>query len=179
VLAANVALGRWERRIAQQFAEDLILTGFSGDGQRTPIGRAVAHRIARLEGARHRRQLATDLRWRVRLAEGYANSFLWPGLVRAHMYPPLSLVQRRVMCEEAALMAAIADHVQHHPGDPRALVNLHRLLSQPPAPDAGRDPRLAAEELRRQLHALSAMLPEHLDPAHEAAYVHRPLSRRR
>jgi hypothetical protein len=139
---------------ATGFADELILQGHSGEGQRTPIDRALCARIAAIESAQSRHRLAEDLRWRLRLAAGTTRPS--PGYIRACAFPPLGSVGRRVFLEEEAMLTQIVDRIEQSPVDPRALVILWRVVTRPPELESTWEGRTAseqatAEELRASL----------------------------
>jgi hypothetical protein len=138
-------------------SDDLILAGFFGDARRTPIERAVSHRLSSIEKPRVRRRLADALRWRLRLADGTAR--LSPGYIRASAFPPLSRSQRRAILDERPLVTEMADRVQQRPVDPRALVILWGFVTLPPHLDPQGDQR-TYEELRGRLQKASALIME-------------------
>jgi hypothetical protein len=145
---------RHQRDGAIECADDLILSGYLGQGGSTPIDRAVSSRVERIESQRARRRLAEDLRWRVRLAEGACRPS--PGLIRASAYPPLGR-HRGVYLNQAPLILGLAADIEVHPVDPRALVILQRIVCLPPA-EHDRDARAREEELRVDLHAATTLL---------------------
>jgi hypothetical protein len=138
-------------------ADELILAGFCGDARRTPIERAVLHRLCWIEKPRERRRLADALRWRLRLADGATRPS--PGYVRACAFPPLSPSQRRALLDERPLVAEMADRIQQAPVDPRALVILWGFVTLPPQLDPQADQR-RYEELRGRLRKASALIRE-------------------
>jgi hypothetical protein len=159
VAAVELGLARRARRLADELADALILSSFFGDRRRTPIERAVAGRVGRIERPRARHGLARDLRWRVDLARAPAPPR--PPMARAGT--PLSgAVPRAVLREEASLILAIADEIERRPVDPRALVRLRRVAAVPPtAPlEPAGDP--VGEELRGQLRAAEAIIARDL-----------------
>jgi len=124
---------RWKQRDdATSVADDLILLGYAGERRRTPVDCALADRIAAIETPRARHRLATDLRWRLRLAAGTARPS--PGYARACAFPPLGTVGRRVFSEEQFRIARAADRIDEARVDPRALVMLWRIVTTPPVP---------------------------------------------
>ncbi len=133
ILAVELALAWSEREETNHYADELILAGFADTTVCTPIGRAVARRMARLQSPRSRRRLAEALRWRVRLAEGWTRPSR--GYVRASACPPLTAVQRNVFREDRDVVLAIAARIECAPADPRALITVERLITLPPECD--------------------------------------------
>jgi hypothetical protein len=136
-------------------ADDVILSGFLTEAGDTPVQRAIAHRLVSIERARARRRLASDLRWRLMLADGTARPS--PGYIRASVAPPLGPLERRVLLEERRLVLAMTNRLERAPVHPQALVILWRVVTAPPRLDVEGD-RLAGEELRRRLYAASALM---------------------
>jgi hypothetical protein len=151
ILLIELTIAWSERGEADHYADDLILAGFSEPARRTPIGCAVARRLARLQSPRARRRLAEGLRWRVRLANGWTRPS--PGYVRASAYPPLRPAQRQVFQEDSELIALIATRIQREAGDPRALIILERIITLPPNCDPHHRATIEADEVRQQLHS--------------------------
>jgi hypothetical protein len=152
ILLVELGLAFWEQDEADRYADDLILAGFAGTTRSTPIGCAVARRLARLESSRARHRLAEDLRWRVRLANGWTRPS--PGYMRASVLPPLSEAQRTVFREDSGVIAAIAARIEDEPADPRALVSLQRLITFPPGSEPVHRTSDQADELRDQLDTI-------------------------
>jgi hypothetical protein len=155
VLVVDFWIGRVERVRATTYADELILSGFTSQSVRTPIERAVSHRMVWVAKPRARRRLARDLRWRLRLADGSLNGS--PGYVRASVLPPLVAYEQQALLAEYQRVWKMADQIDRSPVDPRALVLLWSVVTTPPSLDrsGGRD---AGEELRRRLQAASAIL---------------------
>lgn len=145
-----------EREEADHYADELILAGFGETAPETPIGRAIAERLARLESRRARGALAEGLRWRVRLANGWTRPS--PGYVRASALPPLTPAQRLVFREDRELIASIASRIEREPADPRALILAQRLITLPP--ELGRVHRVSREvdDVRGQFERVRIMI---------------------
>lgn len=155
VLVVDFWIGWVERIHATAYADELILSGFTCPAARTPIERAVSHRMVWVERPRSRHRLARDLRWRLRLADGSLSGS--PGYLRASVLPPLVAYERQALLAEYVPVREMADRIDRAPADPRALVLLWSVVSAPPSLDrsAGRE---AGEELRRRLQAAAAIL---------------------
>jgi len=155
VLGAVVLVGWLRHEEAITCADDVILSGFLTTAQDTPVQRAVSHRLATIEKPRSRRRLASDLRWRLRLADGTARPS--PGYMRASVLPPLGPSERHVFLDERQLVLAMTERLERAPAHPQALVILSRVVTAPPRLDCEGD-RRAGEELRRRLRAASALM---------------------
>jgi len=156
VLVVDLWIGWVERVHATEYADELIVSGFTCGSVRTPIERAVSHRMVSVAKPRARHRLARDLRWRLRLADGTLGSS--PGYVRASVLPPLVWYEREVLLAEYRRVWQMADRIDRAPAvDPRALVLLWSVVSAPPSLDraVGRE---AGDELRRRLQAAAAIL---------------------
>ena len=155
VLGVVLMVGWSRHEEATMCTDDVILSGFLTLAHDTPVQRAVSHRLVSIEKPRSRRRLASDLRWRLELAAGTARPS--PGYVRASVLPPLCPSERRVFLDERPLLVAMINRLEHAPVHPQALVILWRVVTTPPRLDAEGE-RLAGEELRRRLHAASALI---------------------
>lgn len=155
VLVVDLWIGWVERTHATEYADELILSGFTCRTARTPIERAVEHRMVWVAKPRARHRLARDLRWRLRLADGTLGNS--PGYVRASVLPPLVWYEREVLMAEYRRLWEMADQIDRTPVDPRALVLLWSVVSTPPSLDRS-DGREAGDELRRRLQAAAAIL---------------------
>jgi hypothetical protein len=155
VLVVHLWIGWVERVHTIAYADELILSGFTSASARTPIERAVSHRMLWVGKPRARHRLARNLRWRLRLADGTLGSS--PGYVRASVLPPLVWYEREVLLAEYRHVREMADQIDQTPVDPRALVLLWSVVSAPPSLDhsVGRE---AGDELRRRLRAAAAIL---------------------
>jgi hypothetical protein len=178
-LAVEFAFGWATHEEAIMCADELILAGFRGDAQRTPIEQTVWHRLCAIEKPRSRRRLANALRWRLRLADGTIRPS--PGYLRACAFPPLSRSQRRALLDERRRVLKMADRVEQAPVDPRALVILWGFVTTPPQLDPTGD-RQVYDELRRRLQTASTLIKDDPGPATEpterrtASRQRRPLS---
>jgi hypothetical protein len=155
VLAVVLMVGWSKREEATERTDDLILSGFSTEADVTPIQRAVSHRLLAIETPRSRRRLATDLRWRVKLADGTARPSA--GYMRASVLPPLCPSERRVLLEEKPLLIAMINRLEEAPVEPQALVILWRVVTTPPRLDREGD-RSAGEALQRRLYSASKLI---------------------
>lgn len=155
-LVVVLAFGWSARCRASACADEIILSGFTGDSGRTPIERAVAGRTRWLERRRTRRRLADHLRWRLRLAEGSLG--LSPGYVRASVHPPLATYERQALLANYTLVREVADRLERGPADPRALVLLWSVVATPPSLDRSAVGRAAGEELAHRLRAARAIM---------------------
>ena len=149
VLLVDLGLGAVEHARATAHADELILAGFTRLSGRTPIGRAVAHRLCWVQRPRARHRLANDLRRRLRLADGSLHPSR--GYMRATVLRPLAACERRALLDEYPLVSSLADRVERAPVDPRALVLLWSVVSAPPFCSATSECE-AGDELRRRLH---------------------------
>lgn len=155
VLGVVLLVGWLRHEDAITCVDDVILSGFLTTAHDTPVQRAVAHRLVSIEKPRSRRRLASDLRWRLKLADGTAHPS--PGYVRASVLPPLGPAERRVLVDERRLVLELADRLERAPAHPQAVVILWRVVTTPPRLDADGD-RFAGEELRRRLSAASRLM---------------------
>lgn len=155
-LAVELVFAWAEREEADHYADELILAGFCETTRQTPIGRAIARRLARLETPRARAALAQGLRWRIRLANGWTRPS--PGYVRATSYPPLTPAQRLVFREDSELIAAIATRIEQEPADPRALIIAQRLITLPQTRDPTRRVSREADDVRTQLETVRILI---------------------
>jgi hypothetical protein len=159
VLGVVLMLGWSKHDEAVTCVDDVILSGrfavTTAGG--TPVQRAVSHRVASIETPRSRRRLASDLRWRLKLADGTARPS--PGYMRASAFPPLGPSERRILLEERALVLSMIGRLERAPVNPQALVILWRVVTTPPRLD-GDGGRVAGEELRRRLHAASVLVAD-------------------
>ncbi len=155
VLIVDLAMSRVERARTTTYADELILSGFTYRSARTPVERAVSHRLVWVAKPRARHRLARNLRWRLRFVDGSLAPS--PGYLRASVLPPLVAYERQALMAEYGRVRAMADRIDRAPVDPRALVLLWSVVSAPPSLDqsVGRE---AGEELRRRLRAAAAIL---------------------
>ena len=166
-LGVVLMLGWLRHEDALACTDDVILSGFLAVAEDTPVQRAVSHRLAWIEKPRSRRRLASDLRWRLKLADGSARPS--PGYMRASVLPPLGPAERRVYLDERPLVLSLTNRLERAPVHPQALVILWRVVTAPPRLDVEGD-RLAGEELRRRLHAASALMAgDDSDGGHQTA----------
>jgi hypothetical protein len=156
VVLGVVALVGWlQHEEAIRCTDDVILSGFLTTARDTPVQRAVSSRLAMIETPRARRRLASDLRWRLKLADGTAKPS--PGYMRASALPPLGPSERRVFLDERRLVLAMTKCLECAPVHPQVLVILWRVVTAPSGFDCDSD-RRAGEELRRRLRAASALM---------------------
>ena len=157
VFALELGVAWYERIQAERLADELILSGFGDLHTDTRIGRSVSTRVSRLQSQRARRRLAADLRWRVRLANGWTRPSA--GYLRAAAFPPLDPAQRDVVRESGATLLGIAARVEGAATvDPRALVALHRFISPPTLPAESPGDGDRATVLREQLEVVRRLI---------------------
>ena len=121
----------------------------------SPIAHSVAHRMGSIETPRARRRLASDLRWRIRLADGTTRPS--PGYIRASVLPPLGRSERRILVEDRFTLMAMIERLEEGPVDPQGLIILRRIVTTPPSLGVEADMK-AGEELHRQLQAASVLI---------------------
>ena len=99
VLGVVLMVGWSRHEEATMCTDDVILSGFLTMARDTPVQRAVSHRLISIEKPRSRRRLASDLRWRLKLADGTERPS--PGYMRASVLPPLCPSERRTLLGRA------------------------------------------------------------------------------
>ncbi len=173
VLLVDLGLGGFEHARATAHADELILAGFTRLSGRTPIERAVAHRLCWVQRPRSRHRLANDLRRRLRLADGSLHPSR--GYMRATVLRPLAAYERRALLDEYPLVSCLADRVERAPVDPRALVLLWSVVSATSSYSAT-SAREAGEELGRRLHGACVLIErvEHRETAAATASAPMP-----
>ncbi|MGH3430501.1 MAG: hypothetical protein ACRDQZ_23530 [Mycobacteriales bacterium] len=154
-LVVELVFGWATHEEAVMCADELILAGFCGGTQRTPIELTVWHRLCAIEKSRSRRRLANAQRWRLRLADGTTR--LSPGHLRACAFPPLTPSQRRALLDEQRSVIEMTDRVEQAPVDPRALVILWGFVTDPPPLHPTGD-RQVYDELRRRLQTAWSLI---------------------
>jgi hypothetical protein len=109
------------------------------------VSRAVAERVARLESDRKRRSLADALRAHVELDRSPA-----PPVPRCPAVPML-----RGLGEHSEVVEQIATEFERGTCDPRAIIQVERLLTLPPVIPPNDDDRA---ELARRLRGIVRLL---------------------
>jgi hypothetical protein len=135
----------YERDRGDRSADALIESGFRYEWRADAVSRAVAERVARLESERKRRGLADALRAHVELDRSPA-----PPVPRCPAVPLL-----RGLGEHSEVVEQIATEFERGTCDPRAIIEVERLLTLPPAIPPGDDDRA---ELARRLRRIVRLL---------------------
>jgi hypothetical protein len=143
-VAVSVAVV-YERDRGDGEADALIEDGFLHEGRDDAVSRAVADRVARLESDRKRRSLAGALRAHVELDRSPP-----PPAPRGQATPVL-----RGLGEHSAVVERIASEFERGTCDPRAIIQVERLLTMPPATPPSDDDRA---ELARRLRRIARLL---------------------
>lgn len=136
----------YERDRGDRSADALIESGFRHEDRSDAVSRAVAERIAGLESDRKRRSLADALRAHVELDREV------PRLVvaRATTAPVL-----RGLADHSEVVERIACEFERGACDPRAIIQVERLLTMPPAVPPDDEQRA---ELGRTLRGIARLL---------------------
>ena len=145
VVVASVARA-YERDRGDRSADALIEEGFRYERRSDAVSRAVAERVNRLESDRKRRSLAEALRAQVEL-DRTARS---PAALRYATVPVL-----RGMREHSDVVERIATSFERGACDPRAIIQVERLLTMPPVIPSAEDGRV---ELGRRLRGIARLL---------------------
>jgi len=146
IVAVSVAW-IYERDRGDRSADVLIEEGFRYERRSDEVSRAVAERVARLESARKRRSLAEALRAHVELDRTPRS----PATVRCATAPVL-----RGLGEHCDVVERIAASFERGACDPRAIIQVERLLTtQPAATLPGEDD---PAELGHRLHRIARLL---------------------
>jgi hypothetical protein len=145
VVAISVARA-YERDRGDRSADALIEEGFRYDRRSDAVSRAVAERVARLESDRKRCSLAEALRAHVELD----NAPRSPAALRCATLPVL-----RGLGDHPDVVERIATSFERGACDPRAIIQVERLLTTPPAVPPGDDDRA---ELGRRLRGIMRIL---------------------
>ena len=136
----------YERDRGDRSADALIEEGYRYERRSDAVSRAVAERVARLESDRKRRSLADALRAHVELDRAPRN----PGALRYATVPVL-----RGMGEHSDVVERIATSFERGACDPRAIIQVERLLTMPPVIPAVEEERV---ELGRRLRGIARLL---------------------
>ena len=126
-------------------ADALIEVGFRADRRVDEVSRAVADRVRRLESDRRRRRLAEALRVHLEL-DCTPRS---PGALRC------GVSVRRGFADHRGLVEDIAAAFEQRACDPRAVIQVERLLTTPPPPVVGETERV---ELGRRLQGIIQLI---------------------
>lgn len=137
--------GVYERDRGDRFADTLIESGFRHERRDDAVSRAVAERVARLESDRKRRSLADALRAHVELDRSPP-----PPVPRCPAAPVL-----RGLGEHSEVVEQIATEFERGTCDPRAIIQVERLLTLPPVVPPSDDDRA---ELAHRLHRIARLL---------------------
>lgn len=110
--------------------DDLILCGVSPEQEGIVVTGAVTARLAAIESARSRRNLAQNLRRHLESAEkaGVPHA---PGAPQ-RLVSQLDPSERRVLLDERSLVRVMADRIEQTEVDPRALILLERVADGTP-----------------------------------------------
>jgi hypothetical protein len=136
----------YERDRGDRSADALIEEGFRYECRLDAVSRAVAERVARLESDRKRRSLAAALRAHVELDQTPRS----PAALRYATVPVL-----RGLGDHPDVVERIATSFERGACDPRAIIQVERLLTMPPAVPPGDDDRA---ELGRRLRRIMRLL---------------------
>ena len=145
VIVISVARA-YERDRGDRSADALIEEGFRYERRSDAVSRAVAERVMRLESDRKRRSLAEALRAHVELDQTPRS----PAALRHATVPPL-----RGLGDHSDVVERIATSFERGACDPRAIIQVERLLTMPPAEPQGDDDR---GELGRRLRGIVRLL---------------------
>jgi hypothetical protein len=145
VVVVSVARA-YERDRGDRSADTLIEEGFRYERRSDAVSRAVAERVTRLESDRKRHTLAEALRAHVEL-DRIPRS---PAALRYEAVPPL-----RGLGDHADVVERIARSIERGTCDPRAIIQVERLLTMPPPVPPGEDDRA---ELGRRLRDIMRLL---------------------
>ena len=139
--------GSYERDRGDRSADALIEEGFRYERRSDAVSRAVAERVVRLESDRKRRSLAEALRAHVELDRARRAARPLSG---AQPRPPL-----RGLGDHSDVVERIATSFERGACDPRAIIQVERLLTMPPAVPLADDDR---GELGRRLRGIMRLL---------------------
>jgi hypothetical protein len=126
-------------------ADALIEVGFRADRRVDEVSRAVADRVRRLESDRRRRRLAEALRVHLELDRTPRS----PGALRC------GVSVRRGFADHRGMVDDIATAFEQRACDPRAIIQVERLLTMPPPPVLGETERV---ELGRRLQGIIQLI---------------------
>jgi hypothetical protein len=136
----------YERDRGDRSADALIEEGFRYERRSDAVSQAVAERVARLESDRKRRSLAEALRTHVELDQTPPS----PAALRCATVPVL-----RGLGDHPDVVERIATSFERGVCDPRAIIQVERLLTTPPAVPPDDDDRA---ELGRRLRGIMRIL---------------------
>jgi hypothetical protein len=136
----------YERDRGDRSADALIEEGFRYERRSDAVSRAVAERVARLESDRKRRSLAEALRAHVELDQTPRS----PAALRGATVPAL-----RGLGDHPDVVERIATSFERGTCDPRAIIQVERLLTMPPAVPPDDEDRA---ELGRRLRGIVRLL---------------------
>jgi hypothetical protein len=136
----------YERDRGDRSADALIEEGFRYERRSDAVSRAVAERVALLESDRKRRSLAGALRAHVALDQAPRS----PADLRCATVPVL-----RGLGDHSDVVEQIAASFERGACDPRAIIQVERMLTMPPAEPLGDDD---AAELGRRLRRIMRLL---------------------
>jgi hypothetical protein len=136
----------YERDRGDRSADALIEEGFRYERRSDAVSQAVAERVARLESDRKRRSLAEALRAQVELDQTRRS----PAALRCATVPVL-----RGLGDHPDVVERIATQFERGACDPRAIIQVERLLTMPPAVAPEDDDRA---ELGRRLRGIMRLL---------------------
>jgi hypothetical protein len=145
VVVVSVARA-YERDRGDRSADALIEEGFRYDRRSDAVSRAVAERVARLESEQKRRSLADALRAHVELDQAPRS----PAALRYATAPVL-----RGLGDHPDVVERIATTFERGACDPRAIIQVERLLTMPPPVPPGDEDRA---ELGRRLLGIMRLL---------------------
>jgi hypothetical protein len=136
----------YERDRGDRSADTLIEDGFRFDQRSDAVSRAVAERVGWLESDRKRRSLAEALRAHMELDRG-------PRSTVATRYATATIL--RGLGEHSDVVERIATEFERGACDPRAIIDVERLLTMPPPVPPDDEERA---ELGRRLRRIARML---------------------
>jgi hypothetical protein len=142
-----LSVGRvYERDRGDRSADALIESGFRYERRGDGVSQAVADRVRWLESDRKRRSLAEALRTHLELDRARRS----PGALRCAAVPV-----GRGFGDHRDVVERIADSFEQGACDPRAIIEVERLLTMPPAVPAGDEERV---ELGRRLRGIARLI---------------------
>lgn len=136
----------YERDRGDRSADALIEEGFRYERRSDAVSRAIAERVARLESDRKRRSLAEALRASAELDQARRS----PAALRCATVPVL-----RGLGDHRDVVERIAASFERGACDPRAIIQVERLLTMPGAEPLGDDDR---SEVARRLRGIVRLL---------------------
>jgi hypothetical protein len=136
----------YQRDRGDRSADALIEEGFRYERRSDAVSRAVAERVGRLESDRKRCSLAEALRAHIELDRAPRS----PATNRCSNVPAF-----RGLGDHSDLVERIATSFERGACDPRAIIQVERLLTMPPAASPGVDDQV---ELGRRLRGIARLL---------------------